>query len=108
MNRDEVYEKFKLETNCVSAPPPITKCYKEKEKTENKARGKDEWLSYPFMQFLLQQLVLLQEQSVRLISRAKLRRQFITFALHPVQLDAQRLTQLFVRRRVCLKGAQCV
>lgn len=62
------------------------------------------WLTYPIVQFLLEQLVLLEEQRVRLLSRAKLRRQLIAFALHPVQLDAQRLAQLFVRRCVRLKG----
>lgn len=62
------------------------------------------WLTYPIVQFLLEQLVLPEEQRVRLLSRAKLRRQLIAFALHPVQLDAQRLAQLFVRRRVRLKG----
>lgn len=64
----------------------------------------DVWLTYPIVQFLLEQLVLPEEQRVRLLSCAKLRRQLIAFALHPVQLDAQRLAQLFVRRRVRLKG----
>lgn len=115
-------KKLKPETSCVSARPlevsvrHQSPSFAKKKKKINQSVNRsitrpeeeDVRLTYPAVQFLLELLVLLEEQRVRLLPGAESRRELVALALHPVQLDAQRLAQLFVRRRVRLKKGAAV